>query len=211
MKEYEHIDTIFKRTPDGRLMVGEYATSILEALKDLAWIGTEKVDGTNIRVLWDGETVRCGGKTDNAQIPVFLLNRLQDIFTKECMAKNFEGSICLYGEGFGAKIQKGGSNYISNGVSFALFDAKVDTGWLQRDALEGIAVTFAIDVVPIIFQGTLLDACDYVRTPRQSKWGIAEIEGLVLQPSVQLFDRQGHRVLTKIKRKDFDRLAALGS
>ena len=74
--------------------------------------------------------VRFGGRTDNAQIPGHLLERLNQLFNKENLAQAFyiepdiEQTIILYGEGYGTKIQKGG-NYIKDGVDFILFDVKV--------------------------------------------------------------------------------------
>src|SRR4051812_34084628 len=89
--EYGHIDTVWKRdmANKGTIIVGDYAAPELEYLKDAAWVGTEKVDGTNIRIMWDGQVVRFGGKTDNAQIPAFLVSRLQDVFTAEKLGDVF--------------------------------------------------------------------------------------------------------------------------
>ncbi|MEA3446494.1 MAG: RNA ligase family protein, partial [Bacteroidota bacterium] len=122
MKEYHKIQTVFLRSPESRyknLMEGEWALPEFEALKDIEWVWTEKIDGTNIRIMWDGKIVRFGGKTDNAQIPVFLLNVLQDTFTAEKMNAVFPDAtnVCLYGEGYGAKIQKGG-NYLPNRTDY---------------------------------------------------------------------------------------------
>ena len=49
-------------------------------MKNCDWEFTEKVDGTNIRVHWDGHTVEFGGRTDKAQIPKPLLERLETLF-----------------------------------------------------------------------------------------------------------------------------------
>ena len=111
MKEYHKIQTVFKRDPKNRnktLLEGQFSTPEFEYLKDNTWVFTEKVDGTNIRIMWDGKNITFGGRTDNAQIPATLYERLSNMF-----AEGFEGIIdgpaCLYGEGYGAKIQKGGS------------------------------------------------------------------------------------------------------
>ena len=74
MNQYHKIQTIFKRELDGnrRIIEGNYSMPEFEYLKDNQWIFTEKVDGTNIRVMWNGKDVIFGGKTDDAQIPVFL-------------------------------------------------------------------------------------------------------------------------------------------
>lgn len=56
MKTYEKIETIYARDIEGtkKLIPGEYHNETVKYLKDCEWIWTEKVDGTNIRVYWDG-------------------------------------------------------------------------------------------------------------------------------------------------------------
>jgi hypothetical protein len=73
MNQYHKINSLYKRSPDGKKMLfGEYSQPEFEYLADNIWVFTEKVDGTNIRVMWDGTYLRFGGKTDNAQIPAKL-------------------------------------------------------------------------------------------------------------------------------------------
>ena len=76
-------------------------------MENLTWTGTEKINGTNIRIIWDEESVRFGGKTDNAQLPIPLITYLIEHFTVERLEAALEGPVTLYGEGFGGKIQKG--------------------------------------------------------------------------------------------------------
>lgn len=80
MKEYHKINSPFKRDDRGKFIIGDWAQSEFEYLQDNLWSWTEKIDGTNIRVMWDGQSIRFGGKTDNAQIPVKLLTNLSDHF-----------------------------------------------------------------------------------------------------------------------------------
>jgi hypothetical protein len=84
------------------------------------------------------------GRTDNAQIPPHLLDKMKLLFDKDTLIEYFfkdkePCSITLFGEGYGAKIQKGG-NYIKDDVNFILFDVLVNgKWWLKRSALEQIA------------------------------------------------------------------------
>lgn len=190
-------------------MEGVWALPEFELLKDIEWIWTEKIDGTNIRIQWDGQTVRLGGRTDNAQIPTFLFAVLQNTFTAERMAACFPDAVnvCLYGEGYGAKIQKGG-NYLPDRTDFILFDCQVGDWWLTRESLEDIAGKLSINIVPIIGKGTLLDAVEYVKKGYKST--IAhnkeyDAEGLIMKPKVDLFNRKGERIIAKIKYRDFPR------
>ena len=192
-----------------KIIEGQYALPEFEILKDVPWTFTEKVDGTNIRVMWNGENVVFGGKTDNAQIPVQLLYKLQELFggtaKKELFKAAFQdgAEVCLYGEGYGAKIQKGGGNYNATGTSFVLFDVKVGGWWLKRGDVEDVAKKLGIDAVPIIGEGTLTDAVEKTRVGFNSQWGAFIAEGIVMRPKVELFTRRGDRIIAKIKTKDF--------
>jgi hypothetical protein len=113
----------------------------------------------------------------------------------------------LYGEGYGARIQKGG-NYLPDRTDFILFDVKVDTWWLTRESIEDIATKLAIPIVPVIGKGTLLQAVSYVKHGFTSTIAVNtkyQAEGLIMKPPVELFNRNGHRVISKIKFKDFKR------
>jgi hypothetical protein len=212
MKEYHKIQTVFLRTPESKfkaLMEGHWALPEYEVLKDIQWVWTEKIDGTNIRIMWDGTEVTFGGKTDNAQLQAPLLKVLQTKFTPQKMKTVFNDTpVCLYGEGYGASIQKEGRQYLPREVDFILFDCKVGYFWFTRATLEDVASRLEIGIVPVIGSGTLLEAVDFVKkgytsTIAHDKSLIAE--GLILKPVVELFNRQGNRIIAKIKYRDFRR------
>jgi ATP-dependent RNA circularization protein (DNA/RNA ligase family) len=209
MKEYPKIQTVFKRDEKThKVIAGEYSLPEFEYLKNNEWVFTEKINGTNIRILWDGTQVLSGGKTDNAQIPTFLLSKLQEIFCNEEILSRFRDIFsntpaCLYGEGYGAKIQKDGGNYIPNGVNFILFDVRIGAWWLKRIDVEDVASKLKISVVPIIGTGTLDDMIALAYVGINSKWGNFIAEGVVAKPQVDLLARSGERIITKIKHKDF--------
>lgn len=211
MKEYPKIDTVFKRDPATnfkRLMVGEFSQEAFAYLASNEWVFTEKVDGTNIRVIVDPtspQPIRFGGKTDAAQIPAQLVSRLESVFLplRDSLCEQFPSSGCLYGEGYGAKIQKGGGNY-SPTQEFVLFDVRVGEWWLQRNDVEEIASRFGLRFVPVIARGTLYEMVDLARAGFGSAWGKFQAEGIVARPGVELRTRSGGRVITKIKHRDFD-------
>lgn len=204
--KYQKIKTVFKRdmSNNGKIMEDTFALPEFEYLQYNRWYYTEKVDGTNIRVYWDGN-ITFGGRTDNAQIPTFLLSRLQEMFgDNEVFRDKFgDNNVCLYGEGYGAKIQKVGGNYISNGVDFVLFDVRIGDWWLKREDVEDIAQYLGIETVPVIGEGTLWDMVNFVRDGFQSQWGDFEAEGVVAKPCLPLLSRNGQRIITKLKCKDF--------
>lgn len=208
MGEYHKIQTVFKRDEATKHIVeGDYSLPAFEYLKDNEWVFTEKVDGTNIRVMWNGESVVFGGKTDNAQIPVKLLYALQDLFEgtvhKQLFKDTFPDSqVCLYGEGYGVGIQSGG-NYFQDKNDFVLFDVNIGGLWLERENVDNIASKFGIKSVPIIGTGTLKDAIEMTRSGFKSQWGDFIAEGIVARPKTELMTRRGERVITKIKYRDF--------
>lgn len=212
MKEYHKIKSLWARESKKphNLIVGKYALPEFELLKDITWTFTEKVDGTNIRIMWDGNKISFGGRTENAQIPSRLYDKLFEMFGGEANEQVFEsifdGPACLYGEGYGAKIQKIGGNYLSDTCSFVLFDVRVGDWWLQRQDVEEVAKKLDIDVVPILGEGSLEDMSNTVKESFNSQWGEFEAEGLVARPKTELFDRSGKRIITKLKCKDFKKL-----
>lgn len=208
MKEYHKIETLFERATDGskKLIPGQWRNETVEFLKNNMWHFTEKIDGTNIRVHWDGHKVSFGGRTEKAQIPAKLVTFLYEKFGGDEVEQLFEQKfgeteVTLYGEGYGAGIQKGGS-YRSD-VSFILFDVLIGDIWLTRGSVADIAATFDIDVVPHMGWGDLEDAIRVVRETPESRIGTAPLEGIVARPDVEVRDRLGRRVIVKIKRKDF--------
>lgn len=212
MTDYTKIDTIFERDINGtkKLINGKFRNETVEFLKDLPWICTEKIDGTNIGVVWDGHKVSFQGRTEKADIPKHLLAKLESIFCtnemEEMLEQMFgEKEIIFFGEGYGAKIQNGG-NYIPDDCSFILFDIYVpysDT-WLNRTSIEDIAKSLGIDVVPVIFIGPLDAAVRIVKSHPKSTIGTAKMEGLVCRPVVDVYDRTHKRVIVKIKVCDFE-------
>lgn len=205
MKEYYKINSVYKRDERGNF-TEEYSTPEFEYLANNQWTGTEKIDGTNIRIMWHfkEKAVKIGGKTDNAQIPVFLYDKLQTMFAIDKFEKYFpETDVCFYGEGYGSRIQKGGGNYIPDGVSFILFDVLIGSFWLKKEDIDDLANKFGIKSVPVVFQGTLPEAIEFVKEGFNSVTGNCKAEGLVLVPQCQLFNRIGSRIVTKIKFKDF--------
>ena len=208
MIEYNKIDTVYERDIYGtkKLIEGKFRSKAVEFLANCKWIFTEKIDGTNIRVHWDGHKVEFGGRTEKANIPAHLLNKLIHIFcnneTEELFEQVFgEKDVILFGEGYGIKIQNGGS-YRSD-VGFILFDVMINGHYICRDNVEGIATIFGLEVVPIIMRGTIQEAISFVKTAPNSTIGTAKMEGLVGIPSVELYEGYGKRLIVKIKACDF--------
>jgi hypothetical protein len=223
MTEYHKINTIYKRDPKtNKLIIGDWSTPEFQFLQYNEWEFTEKVDGTNIRVIFDRHEdsidVTYGGRTDKAQIPPPLAFQLHMMFGRAShpgnrgkvdrlndlgalMVERDINRMTFYGEGYGPKIQ-GGEKY-TDIPSFVLFDVKVGPYWLESDNVAILAANLDIPVVPVVGYGTLHDAMNLVQRDMVSAWGDFEAEGIVARPVVQMFDRKGERIIAKIKARDF--------
>lgn len=215
--EYPKIDSVFMRDPKGRF-TDELACAEFTYLIDNDWTWTEKVDGTNVRLYFPGlqseyfrghEYEYVKGRTDSAQLNPKLLNAcvaLLQTMPLDTVFPDPTTSAVLYGEGYGAGIQKGGM--YRPDPSFVLFDVKVGDWWLRRPAVEDVAAKLGLDVVPIVDTCVLSDAIETMRTCAvgewfTSAWPDATPEGVVGRPVVDLWNRKGERIVTKLKFKDF--------
>lgn len=212
--EYHKIQSIFKRDPETKyktFLYGEWTRPEFEYLKDNPWILTEKIDGTNVRVgilpatTSDGErSIVFGGRTDRAQILLDLVAYLQKTFLpiQDKLFEQFPDGAVLYGEGYGAGIQKGGGNY-SDTKKFVLFDVFTKGFWLSRGEVCDIAGSIGIERAPVLGVFNLDEALVFTREGFESDWGPFHAEGIVARPKVELKNRFGKRIITKIKHVDF--------
>lgn len=225
--EYQKINTLFKRDAKNIIIPTQYTCNEFEYLKDVPWECTEKIDGTNIRIYvtmeaGEGENpwlygVTIKGRTDKANIPTHLQKKLESIFYKVDWAKVFpeltpEDVVCIYGEGYGNKIQAVGNRYIKDDVNFILFDVKYNDWWINREGCEDIANKCNINIVPLIGYMNIPQAIEFVKNGFKSKISEAkdlDAEGLVLKTPFGIKFRNGERIITKIKHCDFKKFKAV--
>lgn len=208
MSEYGKIETLYERDEQTfKVKLGAIRNRTYSLLKTWHW--TEKVDGTNIRAIWDYSTRKLtfGGKTDNAQMHADLLKWLYSHITVDQVAEVFPAAnAVLYGEGYGAGIQKGGGDY-SPEKKLILFDVLVmEKWWLNDEQMRDVAGKLSLDAVPSFGEMTLEDASEFVRGGFKSRCAVnvaKDAEGLVGRPLETLFDKKGARLITKLKTKDF--------
>lgn len=206
--EYHKIETLFER--DTRSFIVDptrLKASVLGTIRE--WDVTEKIDGTNIRVMLSEDgNMAFGGRSDAAQIPADLVKYLMATFDPQKLqaALWLEGApanVVLYGEGYGPGIQKGGGLYRGD-KSFVLFDVLVaGKWWLGCEDVADIAVKLGIDTVPYLGRMTLDQIVETVRELFPSKLGTAMSEGIVARPIETLFDKRMKRIIIKLKTKDF--------
>lgn len=233
MRPYPKIETLFGRDPDTHLVNPEDLR--MPVVRSIGrWVVTEKIDGTNIRISYakGDEKVRFGGRTDNALLHGDLIDYILSTFTKERFEECFKEDtqpgtgLTLYGEGYGAGIQKGG--YYRPTKAVILFDAAFHVRptvegienplaggpsgwWWQPDSVvTDLAEKFGVERVPILGEMNLDEIIDLVRVgipsrvaPPDAHGYIHWAEGVVARPIEPLFDARGRRLIIKLKGGDF--------
>lgn len=217
MIEYPKIETLYNRDErTHKVIVGDYRH---EAFRNIRyWHVTEKVDGTNVRVsLMPQGEIFYGGRTDAAQMPVFLLDYLRKTLTADVLETAFprprESEVILFGEGYGEKIQKGGGNY-RKGVAMRLFDVIYGPWWLEPDDVDDVAAKCGILPCPSlgtleVFPESAEMLASVFRNGGQSIVATEDggaglqAEGIVARTIPGLLTRRGHRLMWKLKFKDF--------
>ena len=215
--EYPKIETLFVR--DEKFNVTDKLRMPVVATIN-KWQVTEKIDGTNIRVMLslDGE-LSFTGRTSRAQLPADLFTYLQKTFTVEKMKDVFwlpdkttgeikPASVVLYAEGYGAGIQKGGGDY-NREKRVRLFDVLVGgRWWLDWENTCDVAKKLEIKTVPYLGDMSLEEIIEFVKTGFDSivaaeEGKIRPAEGIVGRTIEPLFDKQGRRLIIKLKTGDF--------
>ncbi len=212
VREFSKIETLYDRDEktfkviDGAMRCPEFAAVS-------RWHVTEKIDGTNIRVaLLPGEQRFIGGRTNDAQLPPPLRQFLTETFALDRLRQWVTGDvtepIVFYGEGYGAKIQKGGGNYRAD-CSFRLFDIRIGETWIAQEDVTEAAQKMEILRAPILAESaTIAEALAFV--DRRSEAAFADSgnanhkhEGIVCRSAPLMLNRIGHRIVWKLKVKDF--------
>jgi hypothetical protein len=215
MESYLKINSVFKRDSYVKkhkgmypLIFGNYSTPEIEFLKTCQFRFEEKMDGTNIRIIWDGSRIRFKGRKEKSQIPGSLLSFLEDTYypkEKDFQDKFGKREICLYSEGCGPGIGKAGKNFPD--YASIIFDIKIRNWWLQRKEIEEICDDLNLTSSKIVKIGTIDDIIDIVKNGFNSGFSnennTFEAEGVVGKPIAQIFDRRSNLIYVKLKKRDF--------
>jgi hypothetical protein len=215
--EYPKTENLYARDPETHKVGPEYGFRQPEVGLISRWLVTEKVDGMNMRVVFEtidgiGSTLRFAGRSDRANIPGDLRTHMEQTFTLAKMVEAFgtreddrlelPESVVLFGEGFGPGIQKAGQAY-GGEKRFILFDVVVDGTWLRWDDVVDVGCALGVPTVPVICEScTLEDAKSLVRSSWLQARDSEHIEGIVARTEPPVFDRRGKRVGFKYKVRD---------
>lgn len=221
---YPKITSPFKRTDNKSKTVNtsvwfdDYAKFFGES--GLPFYATEKVDGTNLNIVYDGNHIQYTGHTDktnwNPEVEEWIKSKFKTTeFEQLCEQLFGEHEIKLCGELIGPKIQN--NFYKLEDYKFILFDIHNNTSntWWKRGIVEEIAKELDLDIVPLIGGTNLIDLSDenknslrgwtHVLQNGEFKSRInedIEIEGFVVRPLMEILKANGERVIYKIKIKD---------
>jgi ATP-dependent RNA circularization protein (DNA/RNA ligase family) len=211
MREYPKTDNLYKRNPNKKseLLIGQFTRPEFGFIN--LWHVSEKVDGTNVRITFFQDSLwEYKGRTDNAQFTIGQDNFLDEIGFSihsrvlEVMDKFDLGSMTLYGELYGPRIQAGG-NY-SDTLGFRMFDILVNNKtWLGPDAVAQNAEAFGVDLVPVFGRMTTDEIFEMVQTGFVSTFSQNReyaAEGIVAVTPVPMYDQRGERIKFKLKTKD---------
>lgn len=223
--EYQKINSYYMRDERTKKFTEEAAKEEFKLINH--WEIYEKIDGTNIRIIYTPPTEGCdehiyfGGRTNDAQINVNLMDYLRRVFTVEKFRSNaipFTCPVMICGEGIGPNIQGGqyGDEY-----GFVMFDVLIDKWWLDDDKKALIEAHFGVAVAPqirLIHHGEDVGSTSYYKI--QNIFAIKEfvqskphslfsnrehtpMEGVVCRTAPLLFDKHGKMIVFKLKQRDF--------
>lgn len=198
MTPYGKTPNIWARDPrTHKLIDNQWVDPTLIYLRDLFWRFTEKVDGTNIRLIYDRGALNIRGRSDNATVPRGVVDWMETALNLGRFQTAFgEKTVCFYGEGCGPGIQSVGLRY-GDQQHVRIFAIKIGHIWLERITVEEICETLDLPIVRVCGYGTLLDGVETIRTGKTEN-----MEGLIAEPAIPLLKRDGSRIIVKLKNKD---------
>lgn len=211
-KEYPKIETLWKRNKDGVIIPGEY--SLPEFNNVTRWDISEKIDGMNIRIIYDDTfvdsraVISYKGKKEKSQIPQPLWLHLEKTFTMEFFKRAFSGAyyVVIFGEGYGPKIQSGGAYRANQG--FIGFDIYVDGWWLKQEDVFKTLFDEDIRVVPNMGRGTISQIVNFVKRYPESIASDSpkQMEGIVARSYPLMLQRNENPLMFKLKCIDYEKL-----
>ena len=147
--KYPSIPNVFEKmkipNTGTRYRHGAWTSPELASLHNTTWHGTEKIDGTNIRIGWDGTTATFHGREhkqgnlppDHTGIPQLL----KTTFSTAALAAAYPGKpLTFYVEAFGPGIARLGRLYGTQ-PQLRLLDVYINDIWLEPHNLRNVAET----------------------------------------------------------------------
>ena len=204
-RKYPKINSLYKRErKTKRLIIGDLSMPEFSCIQE--WDLYEKIDGTNIRIIIDNDTVEFRGRTNSDDnIPAHLLEHLKNRYTMDKLTPFLGKQAIIFGEGFGYKIQNGGA-YVNGDpvVKFHAFDVLLYNTWMQQDDMRGLLKTIDIECAQYIgsVETTNFETPAFIGLRSMINMD-AVMEGVIARPVREMLTAHGDRVMWKLKHKDF--------
>ena len=216
MTPYSSIETVYTRDKETNVLnFGEIRC--IENTCINIWTISEKIDGTNIRVIVTKEGMTIKGRTDKADLPKGLEAAILTVFhSHERLLEYFteyrgqelpdEWSVTFYGEGYGAGIQAGGR--YSGTKRFRCFDLLLgESWWTDDDEMRRVCDELSIPTAPWLAvtpnlpktREELIEIIPFSHVALEDR-GVSDVpaEGIVAKPLHVLLNRHKDRVMWKI-------------
>ena len=183
------------------------------------WILTEKIDGTNIRIIITKPNEE-GKREIHIGSRKLILNQ-EDKGSKQymdCLSevnthkikeyfKDVNSTIIIYGEGYGPGIQKGG--IYSKEKNFRVFDIRIGEAYQDFEYVKKVCIDNQLNLVPILqeIKEVCYHDCRYYLNEfketliKEGSGG--KPEGFVMKFEPVLLNKYKKRLIFKIKFKDF--------
>jgi hypothetical protein len=197
---------------------GQWSDPIFDYLQNAKFIFTEKLDGTNIRLIYQPEQeyhsesgqplkarVSIKGRSDGAQVNGHLVDWCKTLDVEKFVTVFGHRAVCIYGEGVGSGIRKGGLHY--GPTHFRAFAIKGPHGFYRADIADDILRKgLGLQVAPVVLEATLNEGIEYMKTGFRTQLGpnpnTFQAEGLVGVPTVPICKPNGERIIVKLKHCD---------
>ena len=186
------------------------------------WIKTEKIDGTNIRIILTkpdekGNRKRFIGSrklilNPEDKVAKQFMDCLKDINLNKIAEyfKEVNSTVIIYGEGYGAGVQSGG--IYSPIKNFRVFDIRIGSAYQDFEYTQKVCIDNQLNIVPIIGEcriisyGECIDSLKRFDNTLVNEGVGGKPEGIVYKHDPVLLNKYGERLIFKIKFKDFENL-----
>ena len=204
-RKYPKINSLYKRDQEtNKLIIGNLSMPEFACIQE--WDLYEKIDGTNIRVIIDNDTVEFRGRNNvDDNIPPHLLEHLTNRYTMDTLTPFLGKKAIIFGEAFGHKIQGCGGAYVNGDpiVKFHAFDVLLYNRWMQQDEIRGLLNTIDIECAPLVrYHINLSNPPFFMGLPSIFNPDLI-MEGVIARPAREMLTTHGERVIWKLKHKDF--------
>ena len=173
MHYYSKISCPFLRVnPKDKVVdLNQYSDKYADLLSNVEFCATEKVDGKNLNIIYDGDDIRFEGHTNKStwlqEEETWIKNKfINDGFIQMCEQMFGEKTVQFCGELIGPKILN--NRYNLDDYKFVVFDIKINDVYINREAVKEITNVLYMDSIDV-YKGTLMFSAFDLNVPNEFK------------------------------------------